>query len=89
MITAAKLIILFHSTIILPQILIKKSKKNPLWLFAIAQFITHTVFDVVVDDEVECFFRKAIMFRKDFVNFGLFCPLLSLHVFIIIFTFVC
>ena len=53
MITAAKVIILFHSAIVLPQILIKMSKKRPLRLFAIAQFITHTIFNVVVDDKAE------------------------------------
>lgn len=28
-------------------------------------------FDVVVDDEVEFFFRKAVVLRKDFVDFNL------------------
>lgn len=33
------------------------------------QFIAHAVLDVVVDDEVELFFREAVMFRKDLVDF--------------------
>ena len=33
------------------------------------QFITHTILDVVVDDEVEFFFREAVMLGKDFIDF--------------------
>jgi len=35
----------------------------------IGKFIAHAVLDVVVNDEVKFFFRKAIVLRKDFVDF--------------------
>ena len=37
--------------------------------FVTFQLVTHTVLDVVVDDEIKFFFCEAVVLGKDFVDF--------------------